>query len=88
MHKLADLNLMKHRREIHLLKHAFNASLKDMNIDKRPLRTRAHDARLLKVSRVKNPIYRKSLIHRDAILWNQQKLPTRMLRTATELILG
>ena len=83
LHKLADLNLLKHRREMHLLKHAFDSSLCDDKIDKRPLRTRAHDARLLKVSRVHNPIYRKSLSHRDAILWNQLKVPTRLLRTST-----
>ena len=40
LHKLAELNLLKQRREMHLLMHSFKASLDLARRDNRPIRTR------------------------------------------------
>ena len=50
----------------------------------RLIRTRAHDERLLKTNRVKNPAYRKSLLFRTATLWNRLDVATRRYKKETE----
>ena len=84
LHKLADLNLLHHRRESHLIAHSFKASLVPAKIDNRIIRTRRHDGRLMKVPRVKNPVFRKSLDFRTATIWNQQDIITRKTLHTTE----
>ena len=84
LHKLADLNLLDDRREMHMLVHSFRASLKIDRIDHRPIRTRAHDERLIKSHRVKNGAYRKSLLHRTSTVWNRLDVAIRCHKNETE----
>ena len=49
---------------------AFNYSINADHVDIRDIRTRAHDERLVKVIRPKNPFYRKSYEFRVSTLWN------------------
>ena len=58
---------------------AFKASMSPDLIDVRNIRTRAHDQRLLKIKRVKNPAYRNSLEFRTAIKWNSLHKDTRKI---------
>ena len=69
--KAADINYLEDRREQHLMQKAFDVSLDIIALDRRIIRTRQHDERLLKVTRPKNPIYRRSIEYRVAIAWNK-----------------
>ena len=84
LHKLAKLNLLKDRRKKHLLVHSFRASLKADRRDHRPIRTRAHDERLIVNTRAKNPAFRKSLLFRTASTWNKLDVTTRKYKNETE----
>ena len=79
--KLADINYLEDRRDKHLLQKAFEVSLDIKAVDRRNIRTRAHDERLLKVKRPKNPIYSRSLEFRVATTWNKLDITTRALKT-------
>ena len=61
---------MDDRRTMHLNTAAFDFSMVEVNIDSRDIRTRAHDERLVKIIRPKNPFYRKSYEFRVSSLWN------------------
>ena len=80
LRKVAKINLLADRRQAHLTKTAFVSSLDDKVIDKRNIRTRAHNARLIKVKRPKNPAYRKSLEFRIAMTWNSLDVQTRAIK--------
>ena len=84
LHKLADMNLLVDRREQHLLTHSFRASLQHHRLDHRPIRTRVHDERLIRVNRAYNPVFRKSLTYRTAEAWNHLDNAVRSYKTETE----
>ena len=64
--------------------HSFRASLKYDRIDHRPIRTRAHDERLIRNIRDKNPVYMKSLLFRTATTWNRLDNEIRRYKNETE----
>ena len=78
--KVAKLNSLEDRREQHLSHKAFLQSLNINLVDRRPIRTRAHDERLLKVKRPLNPNYRKSLEYRLSMRWNSFENETRAIK--------
>ena len=73
------VNTLEDRREMHLSSAAFDFASIDKNIDKRNIRTRAHDNRLVKIVWPKNPHYRKSHEFRVSTLWNSFKDETRAI---------
>ena len=77
--KVAELNYMEDRREQHFSHKAFLQSLNINLIDRRPIRTRAHDERLLRVTRPLNPMYRKSAEYRLSMRWNSFEKETRSI---------
>ena len=82
--KVADINYLSDRREQHQLQLAFNMSQDNRAIDRRNIRTRAHDERLLKVTRPKNPAYRHSVEYRLATTWNSLDTSIRSFTTKTQ----
>ena len=80
LRKVAKLNSLEERRDAHLLKKAFVVSLDADALDKRQIRTRVHDERLLKITRPKNPAYRKSLEYRVATTWNKLEISIRAIK--------
>ena len=79
--KEANINFLADRREKHLQQKAFDLSLDIRAVDRRNIRTRKHDERLLKVTRPKNPIYRQSLEYRAAMKWNSFDIKVRAFKT-------
>ena len=65
-----NVNKLDDRRTMHMNTAAFDFSSDENNLDIRDIRTRAHDERLVKIIRPKNPFYRKSYEFRVSSLWN------------------
>ena len=74
-----NVNRLEDRRQMHLNTAAFDLSLDDSHIDKRDIRTRAHDQKLLNINRPINPFYRKSLEFRVPTTWNSFESDTRSI---------
>ena len=80
----SKVGTLEKRREMHLNMASFDFSTKEVNIDVRDIRTRAHDARMVLVRRPLDPFYRKSIEFRVATNWNSLKNETRLIDTRTK----
>ena len=78
--KVAGINYLNDRRDQHLSHKALIQSLNINLVDRRPIRTRAQDERLLKVNRPLNPSYTHSIEFRLANRWNSFEIDTRAIR--------
>ena len=71
MHSYLSQGKLDMRREMHIRNMAFDYASKPENIDTRAIGTRLHANKMVKIPRVANNAYRKSLNFRLASSWNK-----------------
>ena len=70
VHREAKLNLLKDRRDSHLVTLMFQRAYDTEYVDDRELPTRLHDNKTLTVPRPNNSVFTKSVCFRGATMWN------------------
>ena len=70
LHERVNIHRPVYRRQQHLIHYAFDMTFKHNKVDIRPIPTRAHSAISLKVTKVKNVRYYRSIEYRACQAWN------------------
>ena len=85
LHERANIHRLVYRRQQHLIHYAFDMKFKHNKVDIRPIPTRAHSAIRLKVTKVKNVRYYRSIEYRACQAWNNLERSLTMVNEKTSL---
>ena len=85
LHKKASINKLKHLREASLLCFAYKRAQKTKYLDRRGIRTRAHDYPVLKVENNVHSRYTKSVQFRTFTAWSKAKGEMKASTSYTQL---
>ena len=81
IHKLANVPFLRDRREAHVLNFMYNRKDNVLLLNRREIRTRAHDAPLLDVKIPRCEAFKRSVAYFGAVSWNN--LPPDLRNTIT-----
>ena len=84
LHRVTKCPKLEIRRNAHLRNFMFNRSYKEELLDKRDIRTRAHDAPLFKIAVPKNETYKRSVAFAGASEWNALPANIRNINSSPE----
>ena len=80
LHALTACPKLGERRKAHISIFMHKRSSRNELLDCRDIRTRAHDAPLLKVKVLRNEAYKQSVEYSGAVLWNSLPTETRSIK--------
>ena len=81
------IHLMEDGHDSHLANIAFKISLQERYIDSRPIRTRAHNQRLIKTYRIRRTTFSKLIMVQVSNKWNAFPNDIRSLTEYTSVLL-
>ena len=77
VHKLSNVPFLKERRTAHMLNFMYKRKSNVKLLNRREIRTRAHDAPLFDVGVPRCEAYKRSVGYFGSVLWNQQTAASR-----------
>ena len=83
LHRRCKISKLKERRLMHLNLFMYKQKNNVKIVNKRNVRTRAHDALLYTTSKPKNEKYKRNVFYKGALLWNNLPVEERNLQTYT-----
>ena len=83
LHERANIHRLVYRRQQHLIHYTFDMKFNHNKVDIRPVPTRAHSAIRLKVTKVKNVRYHRSIEYRACQAWNDLERYLTMVKEKT-----